>query len=91
MDITEKEIGDYFRLNEQYSRLKKQREILGDRIKENILPGMKKLFGEYLVSVSISGRMILDSKKLKEDYPKIYETYGKEQEVKTLRVVEIGS
>ena len=86
--ISQQEVEAYYSINVQMSKLKKQREILGRKIKENILPNEKIAFGDLTVYIALSERTILDTKKIKEEYPRIYEAYGKIQEVKTLTVKE---
>lgn len=82
------DVAQFFKLKKEASKLKKQIDILGKHIKENVLPNDKQSYGDYIVKISLSERTILDTKAIKEAYPKIYNTFGKIQEVKTLSVKE---
>jgi len=86
--ITDTEVLEYHNIDKILGLIKKHRDARNKNLKERLLPNQKRAIAGYDVWVSLSERTTLNTKALKADYPKIYETYGKTSEVKTLNIKE---
>lgn len=87
--ITIEQVEKLFNLKKEAKKLKLEVDILSKHIKENLEENMKTNYGDFIVKISVSERVILDTKSIKEMYPKIYDSFGKTQIVKTLNIKEI--
>lgn len=92
MKITEDTIKKYAReyldLKEEIERLQARKESLADKFKEELGTTSKATFGKYTITTFEQVRPNVSAKAIKEEMPEVYEKYGHDSIITSVRVKE---
>lgn len=85
----ENEIVKYLEIDKEIKRLKKEKDLYANQIKQELGDHETATCGNYSINWKSQNRISLDSKQLKEEHPEIYNNYSKESKLRMFKIKEI--